>query len=190
MGSANLLSSCNKKSGLDVVSIEHTITQQADSLVHVKYENGNRTLLLEAPILEQYGLAKEPYIEFREGVSFTTYEDSTLTVASTLIADYAILFETQELWEAKGNVVVTNADGRVLKTEQLFWNQKLEMIYSNVESEIIDGDNIIIGIGFESDQEFKEYKLRRPKGRLLVDAEPTFAKDTIQVDTTVIEIVD
>ena len=133
--------------------------------------------------MQQYGLAEESYIEFIEGISVTTYKDTTLEVASTLVADYAILLEKQKLWEAKGNVVITNSDGRILETEQLFWNQKLEKIYSNVESKIIDGDNVIIGVGFESDQEFKDYTLRRPKGQLLVDTKPTPPADTTAVDT-------
>ena len=183
-GSAILFISCKDKSSLEATNQESTITLQGDSIIHIDSENGHRKLLLKAPRIEQYGLAAEPYTEFVKGVSFTTYDDTTLTVSSTLVADYAILLEKQQLWEAKGNVRVQNSEGRILETEQLFWNQKLEKIYSNEESKIIDGGNIIIGTGFEADQEFKDYTLRRPKGKLLVDTEPTKpSADSTQIDT-------
>ncbi len=183
MGGAILFSSCDKQNSLAKADEENTVTLQVDSLIQIDSENGHKQRIVKAPIMEQYGLAEESYIEFIEGISVTTYKDTTLEVASTLVADYAILLEKQKLWEAKGNVVITNSDGRILETEQLFWNQKLEKIYSNVESKIIDGDNVIIGVGFESDQEFKDYTLRRPKGQLLVDTKPTPPADTTAVDT-------
>lgn len=184
VGGAILFSSCKGGGGLAKADAESAITLRVDSMVQVDWENGQRKLMLKAPLIEHYGLAKEPYVEFQKGVSFTSYEDSTQEVASTLVADYAINYEKQKLWEARGNVVITNSDGRILETEQLFWNQKLEKIYSNVESKITDGDNVIIGVGFEADQEFTEYTLRSPKGQLLMDAEPTKATEaTINVDT-------
>ena len=183
VGGAILFNSCKGRATQTESERKNIITLQGDSITNILTENGHRKYQLKSPIIEQYGLADEPYTEFREGIALTTYKDTTLAVSSTLVADYAILFEKQELWEAKGNVVVTNAEGRVLRTEQLFWNQKTEKIYSNVESKIDDGDNTIIGIGFEADQEFEDYTMRRPKGRLLIDTKPVVATDTTKVDS-------
>lgn len=35
-----------------------------------------------------------------------------------------------------------------------------------------DGESVIIGEGFESDERFQEFVFRRPKGRVEVDVEP------------------
>lgn len=172
MGSAILLISCDEKTTSKDVDAEKLMTQQSDSLVLLASENGQTKYRFETPLLERYELAKEPYMEFRKGVDVITY-DSIGNVASTLVANYAIFFEKQKLWEAKGNVVVVNADGQTLETQQLFWNQKTKKIYSNVDSKVVDGDNTIIGEGFESDEEFKDYIFRKPKGKVLVDVEPT-----------------
>ncbi|MFR7680711.1 MAG: hypothetical protein ACLU18_13125 [Bacteroides thetaiotaomicron] len=86
-----------------------------------------------------------------------------------LTANYAIYYENRKLWEAKGNVVVVKSDGKNLYTQQLFWNQQTKKIYSNVDSKIVqnDGRDVFIGEGFESDEEFKDWRFtpyERPHG--------------------------
>ena len=92
-----------------------------------------------------------------------------------LTANYAIYYENRKLWEAKGNVVVVKSDGKNLYTQQLFWNQQTKKIYSNVDSKIVqnDGRDVFIGEGFESDEEFKDWRFRRMKGRMEVEVKPT-----------------
>lgn len=65
----------------------------------------------------------------------TTYKnDSLSSVDAVLTANYAIHYETRDLWEARGNVVVEKSDGKKLYTQQLFWNARTKKIYSNVDS--------------------------------------------------------
>ena len=88
-----------------------------------------------------------------------------------LTANYAIYYQNRELWEAKGNVVVKKSDGKTLYTQQLFWNARTGKIYSNVDSKIVqnNGRDVFIGEGFESDEEFKDWRFRRMKGRMEVE---------------------
>jgi hypothetical protein len=85
-------------------------------------------------------------------------------VSATLTANYAIFYETRELWEAKGDVVIIQNNGRRLYTSQLFWNQSLHRIYSNVDSRVVDGDEIYDCEGFESDEQMKDWTYRKLKG--------------------------
>ncbi len=97
-----------------------------------------------------------------------------------LTANYAIYYEKRELWEAKGDVVVAKSDGKTLYTQQLFWNARTKKIYSNVDSKIVQrgGTDVFIGEGFESDEEFKDWRFRRMKGRMEVDVTPGTGTDT------------
>lgn len=165
------------------------MTQQSDSLTIIASENGRKSYRFFTPLMERYELAKEPYMEFRKGVDVVTYADSTGAVESTLVADYAIFFENQELWEAKGNVVATNAKGQVLETQQLFWNQKTHKIYSNVDSKVTQGTDVIVGVGFESDENFEDFTFRRPKGKVTVDTEPTRNTDSTAVESPVADSI-
>lgn len=124
-------------------------------------------------------------MEFREGVKIETYNDSTHMIESELIADYAKFIEPIELWEAKGNVVSKNAKGQILETQQLFWNQKTDKIYSNVDSKITQGEDVIIGIGFESNSKFDDFLFRQPKGQVTVSTDPTQDSTAVAPDATV-----
>ena len=78
----------------------------------------------------------------------------------------------QQLWEAKGNVRGSNADGNQLETEQLFWNQKSKRVYSNVDSKITQKGDVIYADGFESNERFDDFVLRKVKGKVTVDTTP------------------
>jgi len=177
MGSAILLYSCSAENTKEV-NKETLLTQQSDSLTIVQTAEGKCDYVFTTPLMERYEFAKEPYMEFRKGVEITTYDDSTGLEASYLIADYAIFYEKRELWEAKGNVVARNVEGQTLYTQQLFWNQKTHRIYSNVDSKVIQGQDVFIGEGFESDDRFEKWSFRKFTGKLTVDTEVTEEPDS------------
>ena len=187
-GSAILLFSCaDKDAGRASASEETMMTEYSEDLSVVMSQNGRRSYHFVTPLLEGYSLAREPYREFRKGVKITTYQnDSLTTVDAVLTANYAIYYENRELWEAKGNVVVEKSDGKTLYTQQLFWNARTKKIYSNVDSKIVqnNGRDVFIGEGFESDEEFKDWRFRRMKGRMEVEVKPTEQEVEVVPDST------
>jgi LPS export ABC transporter protein LptC len=158
------------------------MTQRSDSLTIVSSENGKRQYNFSAPLMENYGMAREPYTEFSKGVTVRSFNDSTDVAASTLVADYAIFYEKQQLWEAKGNVVAVSKEGQKLESQQLFWNQKSKRIYSNVDTRVTQPNGeVITGVGFESDESMNDWVFRRPKGKVLIDTDPNERPDTASV---------
>lgn len=157
------------------------MTEYSENLSIVSSQNGRRSYHFVTPLMEGYSQAAEPYREFRRGVRITTYKDDSLsTVDAVLTANYAIYYEKRRLWEAKGDVVVEKSDGKQLFTQQLFWNERTKKIYSNVDSKIVQsgGSDVFIGEGFESDEEFKDWRFRRMKGRMEVDVVPASQADS------------
>ncbi len=152
-------------------NLEKVVTHKTDTLTIYQSENGKIKYKFETPLMEVYEHAKQPYTEFREGLFITTYNDSTMVIESTLRADYGLVLDKQELWEAKGNVVATNAKGERLETQQLFWNRKTKRIYSNVDSKITMGTAEHVGTGFESDEEFKDWEFREAVSTFEFDPE-------------------
>ena len=169
VGGAILLFSCSGKKVAREVNMETMITQQSDTLSIVYTKNGVKEHRMSTPLMERYEFARDPYMEFRYGITVTTF-DSLGRDNSKLRGDYAIFYEKRELWEVRGNVVGEGADGRTLYTQQLFWDQKTDKIYSNVDCRIVDGNDEFVGEGFESDSEFKEWVFRESEGRMWVDA--------------------
>ena len=185
-GSAILLFSCGERQGEGASgSGETMMTEYSENLSVVMSQNGRRSYHFVTPLLEGYSQAREPYREFRKGVKITTYQNDSLSeVDAVLTANYAIYYVNRELWEAKGNVVVEKSDGKTLYTQQLFWNSRTKKIYSNVDSKIVqnNGRDVFIGEGFESDEEFKDWRFRRMKGRMEVEMKQS--ADSAATDST------
>ena len=184
-GSAILLFSCDKPPAAASGGDEALMTEYSEHLSVIMSENGRRSYFFKAPLLEGYTLVKEPYREFRKGSEITTYQDDSLTtVDAVLTANYAIYYENRKLWEAKGDVVVVKSDGKTLYTQQLFWNAQTDKVYSNVDSKIVqnNGRDVFIGEGFESDEEFKDWRFRRMKGRMEVEMKQS--ADSAATDST------
>lgn len=172
MGSAILLFSCKSKSKVAEESLDAIMTEESENLTIVMSENGRKSYHFKTPLLEGYMLGRDPYREFRKGISITTYQDDSLTtVNAVLVANYAIYYENRKLWEAKGDVVVTKHDGTRLYTQQLFWNSQTKRIYSNVDTKLVTDTDELIGEGFESDEDMNEPRFRRWKGKMQVDTE-------------------
>ena len=182
VGSAILLFSCEAKpQAVESITNETQMTEYSENLSITMSENGHRSYHFETPLMEGYGVARDPYREFRRGVKITIFDENTGEESATLTANYAIFYESRKLWEAKGDVVATNSEGRQLFTSQLFWNQTTHRVYSNVDSKLVDGDEVHHCEGFESDEDMKDWTYRKLKGVTYVSEEPTEPKDSTQI---------
>jgi len=158
----------------------NVLTMRGNDITSLESENGRLTTRYFTPLMEKYEFAPEPYEEYRYGVDIVQY-DSLGGVESTFRASYAIHRTRLQLWEAWGDVVVTNAAGDRLETQQLFWNRATKRIYSNVDSHFFRGRDVLRGDGFESDEDFNDWIVRRSRGTLWVDASPTPRADSIEI---------
>jgi LPS export ABC transporter protein LptC len=115
-----------------------------------------------APEVNVYARKEEPYIEFPQGIRVIFYTLSGIANASVQ-AKYAIYFQKEKLWEARYQVVAENpGEGKKLETEQLFWDEKTEQIYSDKYSKITNPNGVSMGEnGFEAKQDLTWYKLKR-----------------------------
>lgn len=164
-----MLFSCQANKRSSETNLETMITQQSDTLTMVYTKNGKKDYRFTTPLMERYEFARDPYMEFRYGIEIITF-DSLGNEASQLLADYAIYYEKRELWEARGNVRGRGEDGRKLYTQQIFWDEKTDKVYSNVDTKVVDGDDVFVGEGFESDSAFEDWVFRESEGRMWIDA--------------------
>ena len=120
---------------------------------------------LVARELKQYDNAEKPYTEFPEGIDVFFY-DSSMTVESEIHANYAIYYNEDKFWHAKGNVIAIKHDtGERLDTEELFWDEEKELIYSETYTRIVNENGTFYGQnGFKSNQNFTDYELTGSKG--------------------------
>lgn len=125
---------------------------------------------LQTPELIRHENRKEPYTEFPKGVKIIKY-DSNMNIISSITAQFAKRFDSDDRWEAKNNVIAVNLKGDTLKTEYLVWDMKQEKIFSDQFVKIIQQDKTYTGVGFESNQDFSSYKIKELKGVIYVDVQ-------------------
>lgn len=174
LGSAILLFSCESQpEQVERKNETAMMTEYSENLSIVMSQNGRRSYFFETPLLEGYTLGNEPYREFRKGIKITTYQDDSLSrVDMVLTANYAIYYEKRELWEAKGDVVGRKFDGKQLYTQQLFWDARTQKIYSNVDTKLVQGNNVSVGESFEATEDLSDWRFRYQKSRIEVEYAP------------------
>lgn len=136
----------------------------------LSYDSTVITSKLQTPEMIVHDNEKEPYTEFPQGVAITQY-DRNMNVVSYITSQYAKLFNSEERWVAKNNVVAVNQKGDTLKTEYLVWDKKKGKIYSDQFVKIIQKDQVYNGTGFESNQDFSVYSFKDLKGHMYVDVQ-------------------
>ena len=125
-----------------------------------------------APAYKQFPHAERPYMEFPEGLEVYFYNDSA-KIESEIRADYTVYYMEERLWHATGNVVAQKFDnGDALYTDELFWNENEELIYSDSYTKVISEDNTLYGKnGFRSHQNLSNWQLIGSSGTIQVQDE-------------------
>jgi LPS export ABC transporter protein LptC len=125
-----------------------------------------------APVYKSFPDAERPYMEFPEGMEVYFYDDS-LKIESEIRSDHAIYYTDDRLWHATGDVMAHNlTDGDALNTEELFWDEEKQLIYSNVYTRVQNEGNILYGKGgFEAQQNLDNWSLKGTSGEIVVPDE-------------------
>lgn len=135
-------------------------------------DSGKKMARISAPLLERYG-GEKPYIEMTKGLHVTFY-DKQGAEQSYLKARYGISYETEKTVLVKNDVEVRNVKGEKLNTEKLLWEQDKQKITSDAFVKITRAKEILYGNGFESNQDFTQYRIFDIKGIVSID------KDTLK----------
>ncbi len=137
--------------------------------------NGHTQIVLSTPLAYRYTNPQKEYSVFPKGITLIFY-DKNMNVHSSLRADYGIYYEKKNFAEAKGNVVLTNVKGSILRTEELFLDEKSEKIYSVKPVNIVDksGFEITGKGGFESNLDFTVYRFTDVTGKIIKNDEDAF----------------
>ena len=126
-----------------------------------------------------------PYWAFEKGVYLEKF-DTLLHIDASIKADTAYYYEKKKLWELKGNIQIHSQRGDKFVTQQLFWDEKKEKVYSDKFIQIEQEDKTITGYGFESNQELTEYEIKNTTGVFTIeDTAPTVSQqpDSLRNDS-------
>jgi LPS export ABC transporter protein LptC len=91
--------------------------------------------------------------------------DSVFNVEGSIEGDTAYYYDKKSLWHLISNVKAINLEKEKFETQELFWNEKLQKIYSDQAIRIEKPDGtVILGKGFESNSALTDYHIFKTYG--------------------------
>jgi len=133
------------------------------------YSDSARLMVkLAAPLAKQFSSVQERQRkEFPEGLHVWFYE-KTGELKAELTANWAIHDEVADLWEAQSNVVVIDREGKKLETEQLFWDPKKGIVYSEKYTKMTTSNDgtFFTGNSFSANQDFTNPVLKQSTAQI------------------------
>lgn len=142
---------------------EHLPLEKGKNITIIYTDSGWMKAKVVAPALQRFATATRNETELPEGVSVTFFNRNQQP-ESFISARYALRYDREHKMVAKKDVVLVNIKGDTLRTEELFWDETEQKIYSNQSVRITTPDEIILGKGFESNLDFSKYRIKEISG--------------------------
>lgn len=156
------MTSCSdddKKVYAQDIDTESTPTMTTIGVSTLISDSGIVRYKVEAPVWYVYDEATEPKWTFPQSLHLESF-DELFNKEATIDCDSATYLTQKQLWRLDGHVKVVNMAGEKFYTNQLFWNQKQQKVYSDSFIQVIRADRIMEGHGFESNEQMTDFRVR------------------------------
>ncbi len=180
IGVAMLFSCQNDLQTIDTLTrIDEGPVESAFNVEVVYSDRGFVRMILQAEQMDRFA-GEEPYLELPKGL-YVVFYDTLMHETSSMSARYAISYEDTEIIEARNDVVVINELGERLNAEELTWDQRQGIIYSDKFVKVTTDDEVMYGEGFMADERFNTWSFDRPRGTFSIDISgtPREPRDTL-----------
>lgn len=140
-------------------------TGEADS-INLKYTDSGRVKsILQSLKMIDYSTAINPFVEFPKSVLVTLIDANGNK--TTVIADKAISYKKTEVIDLIGNVKIQTYDGKILETNQLYFDQKNEWFFTEEAFTFRDADGSFLqGLGIDFSKDFKIFNMQNNNGEV------------------------
>jgi lipopolysaccharide export system protein LptC len=138
---------------------------EADN-IDLKYtDSGKVKAILISPKMLDYSNAKYPFTEFPKGVHVTLFDDKGQK--SYVDSEYAITYARTDIIDLQKNVRITSSDGKLLQTDQLYYDQKNEWFFTEKHFKYTDeSGGYLEGPGVDFSKDFKVFNMQKSKGEV------------------------
>lgn len=130
-----------------------------DTMYGQYIDSGKVKAILISPKMLDYTNVKNQFNEFPEGIEVIFFDKDNNK--NTVVADYAIRYALTGLIDLQGNVVITMHDGKKLESDQLYFDQKNDWLFTEGKYKASENkDNFIQGTGIDFDSKLLTIKTR------------------------------
>jgi LPS export ABC transporter protein LptC len=161
-----LFSCVNDLDAIKKISYKSTDPDERTSELKVFYtDSGFAKIEVYAKLAETYS-KPEPLLKIKDGLKVTFFDDLG-EVVSVLTAINGEIYQKKGLIIVRDSVQLFNEKKQQrLETEELFWNQIDEQIYTEKEVIIRTPEALFFGEGLKTKQDFSTYEFFKPKGTI------------------------
>lgn len=139
--------------------------QEAEQVELLYTENTLIKVKMRAPVLYEFKTGDR---EFPKGLNLEFYDEFG-KLSSTMRADHAYYFKSEDKWRARGNVEIINQEKKEqLNTEELFWFPTKENIFTEKFVTIRMEQEVMYGEGLTAKQDMSSYEITDPHGSFSV----------------------
>ena len=161
------------KNVIKVSELEKLPELSGENIQFTQTEYGKIVISISTPCITKSKMDNDEdaadKMEFPQGISVVQYSSYPDTL-SWITANYAVNYGDKDIWEARGNVVAQNNNNHErLNTEYLVWDQRNGIIYSNKKVQVSTPDDIILGEGFKSDDQFNDWQVEKVTGVISIE---------------------
>ena len=143
---------------------EFTPSGDADS-INLKYtDSGRITANLISPKMLDYATVAYPFTEFPNGMHLTLFDKNGKQ--TYIVAKYAISHKTTNIIDLQGNVKISNQNGELLETEQLYYDQKNEWFFTEKKFKFTSPKGVSYGEGIDFSKDFKKVNSQKISGQV------------------------
>jgi len=160
-----IFSGCEEKIKPSVLSTidSRTLPQQESwNSTIVVSDSGHITAIILAGYIRVFESDRKT--QMSQGVRVRFFSPQGIQT-SVLTSEEGSVDETTNNLEARKNVIVVSSDSSHMTTEQLFWDNQRQLIYTPAYVQITTVKDKLQGHGFESDQSLKNYRIFRVTGQ-------------------------
>ena len=133
--------------------------------INLKYtDSGRITANLISPKMLDYATVKYPFTEFPEGIHLTLYDKNGKQ--TYIDAKYAVSHKATNLIDLQNNVKISNQNGELLETEQLYYDQKNEWFFTEKKFKFTSPKGVSYGEGIDFSKDFKKVNSQKISGQV------------------------
>ena len=147
------------------IGINHPV-QESWTVRLALTESGIKRGVIEAGHSAEYRSNAGSEHHLDHGIRLTLF-DNNGHATTTIRSEKAVIHDNQDI-EAEGNVIITSSGTTVIKTEYVKRTARDKMIRSERFVTITKPGETIRGVGFESDQALKKYRIFRGSGEAFI----------------------
>ena len=160
-----MFSGCEEKikpSVLSTVDSQTLPQQESWNSTIVVSDSGHITAIILAGYIRVF--ESDQKTQMSQGVRVRFFNPQGIQT-SVLTSEEGSVDEATNNLEARKNVIVVSSDSSHMTTEQLFWDNQRQLIYTPAYVQITTEKDKLQGHGFESDQSLKNYRIFRVTGQ-------------------------